>query len=267
MAIITISRGTFSGGEQLATIAGEMLGYRVIGREGLFKRVADTYGIKREALEDLWDPEPPLVGAAVTEHQRMMVAVQASLCDLLGEDRVVYHGQVAHLLLPGVSHTLKVRLVAPRAMRVKAVMEHEHLTELEAHHYIDHVDGVRARWARVFYGADWTDPALYDMVLNLEWMKVTDAAEILAAATRLPVFQPTEESRAKLANIRLASRVRARLMTDTRTSDFFLDVRAESGRVRVSGIATREHIDLVTDVVRGVPGVEQVETLPSLTAR
>ncbi|HEY3358066.1 MAG TPA: cytidylate kinase family protein [Polyangia bacterium] len=267
MAIVTISRGTFTAGEQLAALVAERLGYRVISREALFKRVAETYGISAEVLDGLRELEPPLAGAAVTSRQRMLVAVQASLCDLVGQDRVVYHGHVAHLLLPGVGHTLKVRIVAPRAQRVKLAMEREHLSELEAHRHIEMIDAGRARWARNFYGADWTDPALYDMVLNLEWMSVESVADLLVAATHLPCFQPTEQSLARLRDISLASRVRARLMSDDSTADLALDVTADDGHVRVSGLQSQANVGPVTEVVRRVPGVEHVEAAPALRGR
>ncbi len=49
MAIITISRGTFSGGKRLAACLGATLGYRVISREVLVA-AAERYGVREETL-------------------------------------------------------------------------------------------------------------------------------------------------------------------------------------------------------------------------
>jgi len=261
MAIVMISRGTFAGGERLAQLLGDRLSYRNISREQLLNRVRDTYGIATDKLDEMLDHAPPLFDRAARQNQRLMVVLQASLCELIGDDRVVYHGRVGHLFLAGVEHLLKVRLIAPRAKRVELAMKREGITEFEANRRIDNVDAQRVRWSRYFYGVDWTDPALYDMVLNLEWTPVEDMAELVAAATRLPAYQPSEASRAHLRDVRLASHLRARLLTDPSTSDFLLEVKAEAGKVRVSGVSQREHIDLVTQVVQKEPGVEKVEVV------
>ena len=52
------------------------------------------------------------------------------------------------------------------------------------------VDEGSTRWARNFYDADWTDPALYDMVLNLEWMSVDAAVDLVVAATLMAFCDP-----------------------------------------------------------------------------
>jgi cytidylate kinase len=261
MAIITLSRGTFGGGERLAALVAEKLGYRAISREQLQERVTEVYGISSDRLRQMFEAAPQLFDRAARDSQRLMVALQACLCELLGEDRVIYHGWVGNVFLAGIDHLLKLRLIAPRQMRVGIVMQQRSCTEADASLHIDTVDAARARWTRYFYGSDWTDAALYDMVLNLEWCTIEDLAELVAAATRLPSFQPTEASRARLRDVGLTSRVRARLMTHQSTADFLLDVKAENGHVRVSGLSDRGHISLVTEVVKSVPGVEDVDVV------
>ncbi|MGC9027548.1 MAG: cytidylate kinase family protein, partial [bacterium] len=49
MAIITISRGTFSGGQMLAECLAKKLGYKSISREILIE-VAEKYGISENNL-------------------------------------------------------------------------------------------------------------------------------------------------------------------------------------------------------------------------
>jgi hypothetical protein len=51
MAIITISRGTFSGGQSLAECVGEKLGYRCISRQVLV-RAALEYNVPLDKLEE-----------------------------------------------------------------------------------------------------------------------------------------------------------------------------------------------------------------------
>lgn len=260
MAIVTISRGTFGGGQKLAHLVAGKLNYRVVSRELVFERVRDTFAVEMADLQTLIDRAPPVFDeAAKALGRKLLAAIQASMCELLEEDGVVYHGQVGHLFLSGVEHVLRVRTIAPRPVRVRMAMGRERLSEYEANRKIDHVDADRARWIRFFYGADWEDPLLYDMVLNLEAQTMEDIAEVVAFAAGLPSSTATEASRAKMRNLTLAARVKAHLLFNAATSSLPVSVEADAGKVRISGLLTDRWGDVVSDLVRSVPGVEAVE--------
>jgi cytidylate kinase len=266
MAIITISRGTFAGGATLASMLGPRLNYRVVSRELLLDRVRDTFGIVQHDLEAMMDKTPAVFDpAAKATGRRVLTALQASLCELIGEDNAVYHGNVGHLFFPGVFHVLSVRLIAARSARIDLCRQREHLNEFEASRRIDQVDAERARWGRFFYGVDVSDPSLYDMVFNLEAASIEDAAECVAYTAKLPSFTATEVSRKRLTDLTLASRVRAKLLLEPSTHDLDVQVEADGGRVRLSGLVSQEHYEQVAAVVRDLPGVQKIETAQPVT--
>ena len=87
MAIIFVSRGTYAGGKTLADMLGARLKYRVVSRELLFERVQETFGIVQHKLEEMMVKAPPIFDtAAKAAARRAIAAVQASLCELIGED-------------------------------------------------------------------------------------------------------------------------------------------------------------------------------------
>ena len=51
MAIITISRGTYSGGKELAEHMSKDLGYRLLSREDLLTDAAKEFGVSESKLE------------------------------------------------------------------------------------------------------------------------------------------------------------------------------------------------------------------------
>ena len=59
MAIITISRGTFSGGKALAERLAERLGYPCLSREEVVSYAAKEYGIAKEDLTAAFSDPPP----------------------------------------------------------------------------------------------------------------------------------------------------------------------------------------------------------------
>lgn len=69
------------------------------------------------------------------------------------------------------------------------------------------MDSHPATWTRFLYGVSWQDPALYDVVLNMEDLSVEGAVATLAGMTRLHDFMPTPESRKAFDDLLLASEV------------------------------------------------------------
>jgi cytidylate kinase len=226
MAIITISRGTFAGGQKLAETLAKRLGYRTVSREYLYQTVLEQYGLQYDELMQFLEEAPTLRAMCAGERQdrasvgerrrQLFTAVRASLCELVKDDNVVYHGYAGHLLLPGVSHVVRVRLIAPRPKRIEMAMARETLSRADASRKIDQVDGERARWTQAFFGVNWGDPLLFDIVINLENVGIDEATELLEAIAKLPRFRATEESLASMRELAARSKAEARQVTAAR---------------------------------------------------
>ncbi len=259
MPIITISRGSGSGGRMLAEAVAEELGYEVVSREEIVHEAA-RFGASEENLYRALLRPPGLWDRFQHERHRYLAFVRAALCERVRSERVVYHGNAGHLLLPGVKHVVCVRLMAPLDFRVRLLCERSSMSEEEALAHIHKIDRQREKWTRFLYGVDWLDPRLYDLCINLRTLDVPDAAQLVAAASRSPRFQPTDESRRAMANLLLASRVRAALAVDERTAPAQVGLRAEDGVVFLRGrLRPASLVDAVIDVVGHVQGVERVD--------
>lgn len=258
MAIITLSRGTFAGGEQLARLLGEQLGYRTVSREQLHARALEAFGYGEEDLPRLMSRAPTRLDLAARRRRQMFVAIQATLCQLLTPDRVVYHGQAGHLFLPGIEHVLRVRLIAPHGQRVKIAARRLGVPANEASHHVDSIDEERTRWTQFVFGANWSDPQLYDLVLNLERMPLEDAAAVVVCAAQRPALGATPERLAAMENLTLGSQVLARLMNDPSTETLELRVEADGGQVTVRGPLEGAQGERIAALAQQVPGVEGV---------
>jgi cytidylate kinase len=267
VAIITISRGTFAGGERLAQLLAERLGYRVVSREQLYEHVAQRYGFSTAEAEEIMEhpPDPfdvlgdPLNRFSLGHRRRQLVfALRASLCELLEDDRAVYHGHAGHLLLRGVSHVICVRLIAPRGLRVTMAMEREQLSRLDALERIARVDAERSRSTLALFGLHWDDPSIFDMVLNLERMSMEEAAALAAATVELPSYRTTDGSRRAMENLRLSSQVMARLLAHSKTAHLDLQLQVDGSKVLVFGQLDEKELAEVTAVARDVVGISEV---------
>ncbi|MFZ0890016.1 MAG: cytidylate kinase-like family protein [Candidatus Binataceae bacterium] len=232
MAIITISRGTMSGGEGLANRVAETLGYPCLAREVLVEAAAKL-GVPERELR--WS-----VGYRGTPWERLTVdrriyltALQAGLSEHCVSGNLVYHGNAGHLLLEGLRNVLKVRLIAPMEQRVRALMRREGLRYSQARDFVECSDRDRKQWTKFVYGLDWSSPELYDLVINLRDINLETACDIVSATAKLPAYAVTEEVRKQLVDFALDCRVKLALADDVRTRNAEFGVVADDGKVEI----------------------------------
>lgn len=258
MAVITISRGSFSGGKMLGECLADKLGYRCIDRDVIVERAA-AYGVPQEELRDALAKPPSFWDRFRHKRYIYLTLIQAALTEEVQNGKAVYHGNAGHLLLRGVSHVLRTRIIASMSYRVAAVQDRLKLSEADALGHIQQMDQDRQKWTHYLYGVDWGDPSLYDLVVNLAAIDIPGACDLIAAAAALHGFAETAESRAAMENLVTASRVRATLALAPPTSDLEVAVVARGGSVTIRGrLSPGVQFTEVEAIVRGVDGVRDV---------
>jgi cytidylate kinase len=258
MAIITISRGTFSGGLSLAECVAEKLGYRCIPRIALAK-AAGQYGVSEEKLSKAISEAPHLWERLGSEKTRYLACLRAALINEVKDGNVVYHGLAGHFLLKGVPHVLRVRVIANMEFRIKGAMGRGQLAREDAVQVIKAMDEKRTRWTKFLYHVDWADPSLYDLILNLDHMTLSDACEVIRHAVSMKEYQPTPESQRIMDNLVLSSHVRAMVVADKSIGGLGIEVEADGGVVTLGGtVEWAGDVDKIDRLVSTIPGVERV---------
>jgi cytidylate kinase len=259
MAIITISRGSFAGGKAVAEHLARRLGYPSLSREETLAQAARDYGLVADELAQALNESPPFWQQVPGKRLAYVKCVTAVLLEHACGDNLVYQGHVGHLLLAGISHVLRVRVIADLEYRVGAAMRQLQISRAEAMAHIQRVDEDRARWARFLYGVDWQDPAQYSVVLNLQHCGVESVSETLARMAELPEFQPTPESRKRFEDLRLSSQVWAAMARHPAVRSAGIEVTADNGAVWIRGtVGSSEALKLIPQVAGTVAGVQAV---------
>lgn len=152
--------------------------------------------------------------------------------------------------------------------RIAMAQERLKLSRAEAASYIDRMDRDRRRWTQFLYGVDWGDPALYDLLINLERVGIEQACRIAISAIQQGGFDPAPESQAALRDLALAARARAALALNPFTSNLEVDAEAQGGAVAIRGDSLEEELEGIRNVIWGLPGVTglTVNGVPSLPA-
>jgi cytidylate kinase len=197
--VITISRGTQSGGRAVAECLAGMLGYACVGRE-ILQDAAKALGAPERKVREMLEVPPSRWTPFARDRERYVLAVQATLGGHAARGDLVYHGLAGQFLLRGLPGIVRVRLIAPVEMRVRALITAHHATtQRAAERFIRNVDRDRRRWVRAMYGADVGDPSLYDVTINLQAIALETACRIIAALASQPRYRIDDDGRAALA--------------------------------------------------------------------
>ncbi len=250
MSIITISRGSYSRGKEVAEKLAQALGYECVSRDVLLE-ASKKFNIPEIKLIRAIHDAPSILERFTYGKERYVAYIRAALLKYVQKDNVVYHGLAGHFLLQDIPHVLKVRIIADLEDRVAEEMRRENISAEEARYVLKKDDEERRHWALSLYGADTWDPQLYDLVVHIKTVSVDDAVNLILCAVKLPCFQTTPESQQNLDDQALAAQVQAALVEEfpsaqvtAQGSKVFVSVKGplteeEEVTRRVSGIACR----------------------------
>ena len=208
MAIITISRGSYYRGKEVAEKLAQRLGYNCISREILLE-ASEEYNIPEIKLIRAIKDAPTILEKLTRQKSKYLAYVRAALLKHAARDNIVYHGLFGHFFLQDIPHVLKVRIVADMDARVADEVKREGISETKAREILTRDDEERRKWALYLYGADWWDATLYDLVIHLKTITVDNAVNLLSGMVQLPEFQTTPESQDAINNLVEAARMEA----------------------------------------------------------
>lgn len=211
MGIITISRGSYSKGKEIAEKLAEELGYECTSRD-IILEASEHFHVPEFKLIRAIHDAPSMLDRFKYGKEKYIAFIRETFLQHLQRNDVVYHGLAGHFLLQGVPNVFKVRIIANLEDRIKEEMARENISEKEARHLLVKDDEERRKWSLHIYGIDTNDPKLYDIVLHIDNLKVDDAVDILAGIARRPCFQKTPESEQILKDQLLAAKVRVALI-------------------------------------------------------
>ena len=197
--VITVSAPLGAGGDQVAQRLAEQLNLPFVDRaipaavaEQLSVPVASAqaHDERREStalrlLVSAANTEP-LFGLEVAaidfdDEDQFRLATEAQLWKLAATSGGVILGRVGAVILAGHPRAIHVRVTASRATRCRRVHEYGGLDESAALRLIDRTDRARAGYAHHLYGADLSDPDLYDLIVATDKLSIEDAAQVVTA--------------------------------------------------------------------------------------
>ena len=213
MSIITISRGSYSRGKEVAEKLAQALGYECLSRDILLE-ASERFNIPEIRLIRAIHDAPSILQRFTYGKEQYVAYIRAALLRHVQKDNVVYHGLAGHFLLQRIPHVLKVRIIADLEYRVAEEMKRENISAGEARRILLKDDEERRKWSLKLYGTDTWDPSLYDLLINIQCIKVDEAVDIIKCAVKGSCFQSTPEGQRLVDEMSLAARIEAALVQE-----------------------------------------------------
>ena len=258
MQIITISCGSQSYGREFAENLAAKLDYLCISREELLEE-AHKNKIPIGKLETAIIKPHIFSEELALELEHYKALATSILCEKALNNNIVYYGRTGHLLLPGINHILKIRVITDIESRIEIVMQKLALSRDKAKQYIEQLDQDRKKWIKQFYNVDWDISSLYDVVINLSHLNVENAATAICAMAQLPEYRITPAITKSLKDLYIASRARLLLAVDNRTSQINLKIRVSDCCVHVSYFSQRvKAAELISEVLTDLKDAKEI---------
>lgn len=257
MPIISISRGSYHRGKEVAQAVAETLRYECISRGSLLEN-SDEFDIPEIKLMPNVKHAAQVLERFSFGRERFINYMSSSLLRFLKKDNHVYHGLAGQFFVEGVRHVIKIRIIADLDERVASEAERKHISKDDARLQLIQDDEERRKWAMLLYGIDISDPSCYDMVLNISTMGVEEAVELIRQCANFSCYQATAESTRKIQDLALMAEVKAALF-DYPQAGVYVD----RGAVRVQVKVPEEQGHIIQrrmeTILQGLDGIESTE--------
>lgn len=219
MTVITISRQTGSGGDEIAAMLCDRLNYLYFDKKMLARFVAQEYGEDVDFLQfseedfvqgkdffnrfvaSFGDPRPAAEIRSWREdpsglrsreviqldQSKLMALIQSAIRYAADHGDMIVVGRGGQVLLRDHHGALHVRIEAPLEKRIQRIKAQYHIDRREAETLIMKNDDASADYLRRYYDVNVADTSLYHLVLNTGMVEPDAAVQIILEAVRMVV--------------------------------------------------------------------------------
>ena len=263
MSIITITRGAYSKGEEMAKMVAEKLGYRCISREILLK-ASNEFNIPTRKQILPFEKGPSELEFANSQKEKYFAYIQLVLLRDYHKDDVVHHGVAGQFFVRGIEHGLKVLVIEDIEDRMRTVMGQKGLSRKDALILLKGMDQPIIDWGPQIFGIHPRDLKLYNIVIDIKKIPVDFAVDMICRTVGLTQFQTTLESQKSVDDLLLAAEVKWALVDLNPHAEVFVhdgSVTVKTVLETVSSKSQGERDKLVSQIekiVKRIPGVKEV---------
>jgi cytidylate kinase len=258
MSLITVSGGLGSGAEKVAELVAKKAKLELFDDNRLYVE-AMRMGIRREDLKGLDEKVPGFFDSLRYNPELYLDILESVVFEVsrTGKGVIVGHGSQA--LLRDFGCAMHVLIHASEGHRIRQLTEKHDLSKRAAEKMIQKKDDEKRGFFRFAFHMEWSDPSLYDLVINTEKLGIDGAVKlILEALLSDGIKECSLRALETMERMSLMKKVQASLLKEHFSyTQFHVEV-PEKGLVQITGYAaTEEDKSRMVKVAKQVQGVSK----------
>lgn len=182
LVFMTVSRQTGSFGKEIVDLLAEDLGLPVITRDLVmsqwFPEIATQHELHMLSESPNYFLNPSAQGISFAEY------LENKLRDCIAEQPAIILGLGGQVIFARHPAALHVKIMAPVEVRTRRVMQTYSLSEKDGARFLELTDRKHKRFISTIYNQNWSDPSLYHLTLNTEFLSIEEAVSLLSYAAR-----------------------------------------------------------------------------------
>lgn len=175
--IITVSRRTGSLGKEIIDLLGQKLGIPIITRDLVmnhwFPEIASKHELHMLSESPAYFLTTSSAGISFAQH------LEDKLKDFTTRQDAIIFGLGSQIIFSHHADALHVKIMASRQVRIQRIMHTHSLEQQEAERFLELTDRKHKRYISAIYGLDWSEPSLYDIIINTDSISIEEAAALL----------------------------------------------------------------------------------------
>jgi cytidylate kinase len=193
LVFLTISRQTGSLGKEIAELLAKKLDLPLITHDFVVNQWLPEIADKHETHMLKESPGFYLnlssQGLTFAEH------IENRLKSYISEQPAIVFGLGAQIIFSHHPEAIHVRIIASDEVRTSRIMHNLHLDRSNAERFLELTDRKHKRYISTIYHRDWSDPSLYGITLNTDFIGMEEGAALLEYYARNKQFySPAAES-------------------------------------------------------------------------
>jgi len=176
--LITISRQTGSLGLEIIELLAQKLNLPVITRDLVmhewFTDVANQHELHMLTESPAFFLTASAQGPTFAQH------LENKLKSFVADQPAIIFGMGAQIIFACHPGALHVKIMASSGVRTDRIIQAHSLEEKDAQRFLELTDRKHKKYISTLYGRDWSDPELYHITLNTDFISIDEAASLLA---------------------------------------------------------------------------------------
>ncbi len=232
----------------------------------LFTQTQERFGIDPEKLKKIMYGRTSVFNQFTLEKEIIINMFRLVLADKLSvPESHLFHGFLASLIPPQVTHVLRILAVDKKQARIASAMQ-EGLSKSVAKKAIRNHDVSAYSWTDFLFHKEAYDPTLYDLVLPVENKSKEELIDEISKCYHKTSVLQTSESQNAVHDMRLAAEVERILLLHghnmiIKASDGDIQLTARQSVLNHSSLKAK-----LTEIVKQVKGVRNVELAQGATS-